>query len=190
MTDLNNCYIKGSSSDIPNGQHFNMDSIVNGYIPPWVDERIVVIMTTKLKPASELTDLEAGQELTELLGGCWHEIEDLDEKFEEIESQADLDMLMHCDKCDGYVKHETGEHRMADFIQIIRFAYATSYDAIIPVIQGMDDGIYPNFKLMALSRALAINFNPVSEDFGWIFFTRLTPRQLLNGVIEVLRPAV
>lgn len=109
-------------------------------------------METKLKSVLELTNLEAEQELTELRGGCWHSRD-----FENHSGDADSGCFI-C-KC-GKEFEDSYENP----------AYATSYDAIIPVIQKLDYEEYKNFERLVL-------FIPLSR----------TPRELTNAVIEVLR---
>ena len=67
-----------------------------------------------MKPITELTDLEAEQRLTELLGDCWHELE----KYPSNEAR-NFNWCPKCKTCPIYRNKP----------------YATSYDDIIPVLQ-------------------------------------------------------
>lgn len=121
---------------------------------------------------AELTDLEAEKRLTELLGGHLHENgvrycgscgpSSLPEYEECCESCGEL-MGFQCKHCNGYLT----ESQEWDHIP-----YATSYDCIIPVIQGMD--------AMDTTRFLNI------IGYSYYLLTNKNPRQLLNVVIEVL----
>lgn len=106
-----------------------------------------------MKPITELTDCEAEQKLTELITLCQHE------------GPPDY-KCFYCRKC-------------GELIVLDRYEpFATSYDAIIPVIQGMDEEQVRKFD------DYFGYFSSVSDWFSTLFET--TPRQLLNAVIEVL----
>lgn len=105
-----------------------------------------------MKPITELTDYESNQRLTYLRGGCWHSPIRISPLYE-------YPVLYQCEEC--------GLQGVA-MLERYNKPYATSYDAIIPVIQGMDDSQQGELDEV---------------------FTRLhckTPRQLLDAVIVVL----
>ena len=111
-------------------------------------------METKLKPVLELTNLEAEKELTELLGGCWHDFKYIDYPLSYV-----------CTKCNAEFIDKFCEHP----------SYATSYDAIVPVIKEMD--IKQKKKLNEL--VWIISFTE--------FCCKVPARGVLNAVIKVLR---
>ncbi len=125
-------------------------------------------MTTKLKPVEELIDLEANQELTELLGGCWH----VPRYNKEVHEKGLDGFIVDCEVCGNQLTSMTIEDLFYDDEPMQ--PYATSYNDIIPVIQG-------------LIKADCDNDN-VRWDFDYRFFD-FTPRELLNAVIQVLRPS-
>ena len=121
----------------------------------------------KVKPVLELTNFEADNELTELLDDHWHVYVGSQEENPE------------CWKC-----NEKG---------VVNKYYATSYDAIIPVISNLDvknkdemdrdqfDWFFQHLAGQAGYKAVT------TGSKGMYVMARRTPRELTNAVIEVLR---
>ena len=128
-------------------------------------------METKLKPVIELTNLEAEKELTELLGICWH-------RFWMRGYGTKTNPFVN--KCNCGLERGEGENK----------PYATSFDAIWPVIQQMNEKTLIRFcdKIHSILIEKPI-FGGANSH--WIFYMFIairdvTPRRLLNTVIEVL----